>query len=83
MRKAKTVRILISLPLPLKEYLEDLRRLEHVTVSGYIQQQLRADRQARMENGWRPSMGWAYRDTPAWRKLEGANQKTLKKAKGR
>jgi len=62
MQNTKAVRILITIPQALKQYLDALRHLESVTVSGYIQHLLREDRQARMETGWRLKDGW---DNPA------------------
>lgn len=60
------VKILISLPQPLKQYLNDLRRLEGVTTAGYIRAQLEADLEARRSMGWSRKTGWPQPDTPAY-----------------
>ena len=58
MRTEPKVKVLLSLPLSQKKYLDDLKRLEGVTASGYIRKYLELDREARMGQGWSPKDGW-------------------------
>ena len=51
--KQKNTRILIQLPVDLKQYLDDLK-LEGYTASAYIRGLLTAIRKSRIETGWRP-----------------------------
>lgn len=53
------VKILISLPPALRDFLEALKA-EGYTASGYVCHQLREDRRARLESGWVPGRGWPH-----------------------
>lgn len=66
MTRTPAIRILITLPPRLKRHLEDLKRLESRSASGYIQFLLREDRRSRIESGWRPTDGWTYRESPEY-----------------
>jgi hypothetical protein len=79
MTRSSTVRILITLPPALKQYLADLKRLEHRSASGHIQYLLQQDRRCRVEDGWRPKDGWAYHDSPAYQQREAEDWKRFKK----
>jgi hypothetical protein len=70
------IKILITLPITLRQYLEDLKRLEGVTVSGYIRQLVEMDRRGRLETGWNPDTGWKQIDDPAYqRRMRAAKQR--------
>lgn len=69
------VKILITLPLPLRQYLEDLKRLDGVTVSGYIRQLLEMDLRGRLECEWNPVNGWKQIDDPAYQRRMRAAEK--------
>lgn len=68
MSTTRYVKILISLPLSIKQYLDNLKRLEGATVSGYIRHLLEVDREARIGSNWRPTDGWAQTETIAYRR---------------
>ena len=59
MRKPPAVKILISLPPTLRDFLEALKA-EGYTASGYMAHLLREDRRARLESGWVPGLGWPH-----------------------
>ncbi len=69
------VKILITLPSPLRQFLEDLKRLEGVTVSGYIRQLLEMDLRGRLESEWNPVNGWKRIDDPAYQRRMRAAEK--------
>ena len=76
-----TVKILISLPLELKQYLEALKRLEGATTSGYIRQQLEQDMRGRLETNWNPLTGWGAIDNPSYqRRMRAAERRAGKEA---
>ena len=90
MKHVAAVRILITLPPRLKQFLEDLRHHENRTASGHIQDLLREDLRSRTEDGWKPKSGWKYRESPAYQRKEyeswqrfkkWSDQNTLKQAK--
>jgi hypothetical protein len=68
MKKLAAMRILITLPPMLKKFLEDLKRLENRSASGYIQYLLKEDRRARLDGGWRPHNGWKHLESPKYQK---------------
>lgn len=68
MKNSSMLRILITLPPLLKQYLEDLKRLENRTASGFIHYLLKEDRQYRLDSGWRPENGWKHVESPEYQK---------------
>ena len=68
MRADPFVKILISLPESIKRFLDDLKRLEGVTASGYIRKELESDLEARLGSGWNPVTGWNALDDPAYQR---------------
>ena len=61
-RKQGQTKIIIQIPFQIKEYLDDLA-MEGYTASGYLRKLIMADRQARIETGWKPGkQGWVILD---------------------
>ena len=69
------VRLLITLPPAIKRFLDDLKRLEGVTTSGYIRQLLEWDLESRVGQHWNPVTGWKELNDPAYQKRMAAAEK--------
>jgi len=78
----KTVRILVTLPEPMKAQLDTLKA-EGFTASGYLRTLLKRDLEARKGCGWVPGEGFLEGDTEEARRAIARRQRTWTRRTGR